>query len=243
MRKSPVFIIGYGRSGTHWLSRTLNAQQEIRATIEIQPIFSWVTEMALNPFLQRKLFWRLILRYRVQMILSTPKRYLDKSHPNIWLVEKLLRAFPNAQFVGIERNPYATVASAIKHRGGEKIRKRWRSLPIPNDFLGIDDSLINTYDGLSLAKKYSLSWLSHHNRMDRLRTSLNHSLKVINYESFSLQTEKILIELAKFLGLSSPIPIPQVKAHSLDKWQNQLSTRQILDIEEIVGFSPDKLNS
>ena len=236
--QSPIFIIGYGRSGTHWLARTFARHKDIRATIEIQPIFSWVTEMALNPSLQRKLLWRLILRYHVQIIISTPKRYLDKSHPNIWLVEKLLRAFPNAQFVGIERNPYATVASAILHKGGEKLRKGWEKFPIPINFLGIDENIAEYYESLSLSEKYALAWKSHHDRMNFLRKSLAKSILVVQYEQFILKTRETLNDLENFLNLDKPIPKTQVRMEMLDKWRKQLSPSQINKIERIVGFSP-----
>jgi len=238
--KQPIFIIGYGRSGTHWLARTLATHTEIRATIEVQPIFSMVKEMALNFHLEKKYFWQLILRYRWQILISKPKRYLDKSHPNLWLAEKLAKAFPTAVFLGIERNPYATVASAMVHKGGYAIRRRWRDFPIPNQFLGIDCQTAKTYENMPAEEKYSLSWLSHHKRMDALKEAFGDSLMVITYEDFALQTNEVLDRLETFLGLDSPIEKPEVKLDSLWKWETQLSDMQINNIYAIVNIPPDK---
>ena len=239
--RSPIFIIGYGRSGTHWLAQTLERHKDIRATIEIQPIFSIVTEMALNPKLQNRLFWRLVLQYKWQILKSKPKRYLDKSHPNIWIAEKLSNAFSKAQFLGIERNPYATVSSAIKHKGGEAIRNHWRELPIPNNFLGIDKSMAEVYDSLPLSKKYALSWVSHHQRMNDLENILGDRLKVVKYEELVHHTATIIDELKEFLKLSTPISILKVQKESLTKWESNLTKDQLLEIESIVGFPPSKL--
>jgi len=240
MAKEPIFIIGYGRSGTHWLARTLAKHPEIRATIEIQPIFSMVKEMALNFHLEKKYFWQLILRYRWQLLISKPKRYLDKSHPNLWIAEKLKEAFPAAKFLGIERNPYSAIASALVHRGGYAIRRRWKEFPIPNRFLGIDKQIAEVYDSLQPEEKFALSWLSHHKRMTDLGSILGESLMVIKYEELALQTCRVLGEIEKYLELDQQIKVPEVKYDSLSKWVDQLTDEQIMNIESIIKIPPDK---
>ena len=112
----PVFIVGTGRSGTHWLANTLKTHREIRATIEAKPMFRWATQMALDATTEKQLLPKLIIAYRWQLFLSSPRLYLDKTHPNIWLAEPLQQAFPDALFLGIERDPFATVASMLRHR-------------------------------------------------------------------------------------------------------------------------------
>ena len=234
----PVFVIGTGRSGTHWLGYSLGDHPEVRATIEIQPMFGWSTRMALNSKLERKLFGRLVLAYKWQLLKSAPRLYLDKTHPNIWIAEKLKKAFPKSLFVGIERNPYATVASMMKHKGVSAWHRRWREFPIPNRFLGITAELANTYDSIPLASQCAMRWLAHHDRMKELRSILGNDLIVIPYESFANDTETQIHGLQQFVGLKIPIPIPDVKTDSLHKWKEQLSNEQIVQIQNIVGFSP-----
>src|SRR5262245_13442039 len=116
-KRRPVFVVGTGRSGTHWLAYILQRHPEIRMTIEKEPMFGWSTRIALNPELSDRLLWKLILFYRIQFWISAPRHYLDKSHPNIWIAEDLARAFPDALFLGILRDPYGTVASMLRHKG------------------------------------------------------------------------------------------------------------------------------
>jgi hypothetical protein len=234
----PVFVIGTGRSGTHWLGYSLGNHPEVRATVEMRPMFGLSTRMALDASLESQLFGKLRRAYQWQLLRSAPRLYLDKSHPNIWIAEKLKDAFPKSQFVAIERNPYATVASMMKHRGVAAWHKRWREFPIPNRFLGITEDIASEYESIPFASQCAMRWLAHRDRLDGLRTSLGDSLFVISYESFASDTEKIIADLQRFLNLCTSIPIPDVKTDSLHKWKKQLSDDEIDQIEDIVRIPP-----
>lgn len=238
----PVFVIGTGRSGTHWLGYSLGSHPEVLATVEGRPMFGLSTRMALNPTLEGKLFWRLVMAYKLQLLRAAPRLYVDKSHPNIWIAEKLQKAFPQALFVGIERNPYATVASMMKHGGVSAWHRRWREFPIPNRFLGITHEIADTYDSIPFASQCAMRWLAHHRRMNELKSALGDALLLITYESFTQNTEHTIHGLKQFLGLHQALPIPEVKTESLNKWKSQLSDAELVDIQDIVGFSPENIN-
>lgn len=235
----PLFVIGTGRSGTNWIGYSLGNHPKVRATLEAQPMFNLSTRMALDPTLERDLFGRLVTVYRWQLFKSAPRLYLDKSHPNIWIAEKLKEVFPESLFVGIERNPYATVASMMKHKGVSTWHRRWREFPIPNRFLGITSELAGVYDNIPFASQCALRWAAHHDRLNELRNNLRDDLLVISYESFVHKTETTVHELQQFLGLHKPIPIPDVKTDSMEKWKRHLSDEEINHIHNIVGFAPD----
>jgi len=237
----PVFVIGTGRSGTHWLGYSLGDHPEVRATVEEQPMFGLSTKMALDPGLESQLFVKLVQAYKSQLVKSAPKLYLDKTHPNIWIAEKLKDAFPQALFVGIERNPYATVASMLKHKGVLAWHVRWREFPIPNRFLGITEELASTYDNIPLASQCAIRWVAHHDRMNKLVKDLGGDLLVISYESFVHNPEKVIHTLQHFINLHRAIPVPDVKINSLNKWKRQLSNEEIQQIQNVVGFPPDAI--
>lgn len=234
----PVFVIGTGRSGTHWLGYSLGDHPEVRATVEAQPMFRLSTTIALNASLESRLLGMLVLAYRWQLLRSGSSVYLDKSHPNIWIAEKLKAAFPTALFVGIERNPYATVASMMRHVGVSAWHKRWREFPIPNRFLGISAETAKEYDSISLPSKCALRWVAHHERMNELKGILGDDLFAITYDGFAHDTTGVLRHLQEFMGLKQPIPIPEVKTESLHKWESQLSSEEIGQIRDVVGFDP-----
>ncbi len=234
----PVFVIGTGRSGTHWLGFALGDHPEVRATIEPKPLFLYSTHMALNPELEPKLMDKLIQGYRWELYKSAPKIYMEKTHPNIWHAERLKKEFPNARFVGIERNPYATVASMMVHPGVSKWHRIWREFPVPNRFLGITQEMAEGYDAIPLAAQCALRWKAHHERMEQLRGVLGDDLLVIAYEEFAEHTAEVLGALQRFMGLQQALPVPEVRRDSLHKWKKQLSPEQLEQIEGVVGFPP-----
>jgi hypothetical protein len=237
---APIFVVGTGRSGTHWVGHILEAHPAIQASIEEQPMFDWVTAMALDPSQEAALFPRLIRAYRSKIFRAAPRHYLDKSHANLWLAEALARALPAARFVGIERNPFATIASMLKHGGILQWQRRWREFPLPNRFLGIDDTTARDYDGLPVVKQCALRWIAHRRQMGRLRASLGVRLTVLHYEELIRDTPGQVEALGQFLHLQTPPPVPPVKAESLDKWRRDLSPEQIEQIREVVGFGPEE---
>lgn len=234
-----IFVIGSGRSGTHWLGYLLEGHPEIDVSIEKPRIFTKVTKMALDSNTRPVLFPKLIELYNKEHKKVIPKYYADKSHPNIWLVEALSNIYPNAYFIGIQRNPYATVSSMLKHDGVLKWHDNWREFPLPNKFLGISESNANEYEKYPLAKKCALRWLAHKNRMSQLVKENKYNLHVVSYEKLINQTEKEIKKIEEFLGLTTNIPIPEVKKGSLNKWTDELSGDEINQIKEVVGNSPD----
>lgn len=238
LRGRAVLVIGTGRSGTHWLGYSLGDHPEVRATVETEAMFSWSTRMALDPTQEERLFPRLVRAYRKQVLKAHPQLYLDKTHPNIWLAERLRSRLPAALFLGIERNPYATVASMMEHPGVSDWHRRWREFPVPNRFLGITAELAETYDVLPLAAQCAIRWRAHHERMEELKGVLGPSLMVIAYEEFAHRTRTIVEDLRHFLGLHAPVPVPEVKLASLKKWREQLSDADVSAIEGVVGTAP-----
>lgn len=230
-----IFIIGTGRSGTHWVANILKGHPDIQITIEKPEIFLPVTRMALDFGNKQKLLPELIARYRWEHSQVAPQHYADKSHPNIWWAEKLAEAFPNSLFVGTNRNPYATVASMLKKTGVLAWHQRWKEFPIPNPFLGITQRNMKDYEKMSLAAKCALRWRSHQERMEYLRSALGARLYVVCYEKLILDPEERVRHLGEFLQLKSPLPMPKVKKESLERYKSELSPEMMDEIASVVG--------
>lgn len=233
-----TFVIGSGRSGTNWLGRLLKGHPDLYVTIERPFIFNRVTAMALDASRKEKAFRRLVYIYRIAQAWAAPRLYVDKSHPNIWLVEDLVRAFPGSRFIGIQRTPYATVASMLKHEGVLFFIRNWKEFPVPNPFLGITRENQERYGGLSMAAQCALRWRSHCERLQALTAFLGPRLHVIPYEDLVQDHGRILAGLAAFLDLSTPVPPGIVRERSLDRWRSELTARQIQEIDDILGDTP-----
>lgn len=242
-RSLKIFVIGTGRSGTHWLGHILESHPAIHVTIERPPIFSWATKMALDARRKRSLLPRLIRAYQLEHAAVAPKHYADKSHPNIWHAEDLAAALPESVFLGIRRSPYATVASMLKHPGVLQWHARWREFPVPNRFLGITQDMTHTYGDMPLAAKCAVRWRAHAERLEDLRVPLGRRLLVVHYEDLIRRPDDQCARLSDFLRLATPIPRPAIREESLDRWRTELSAEDQRLIADVTGITPDEASS
>lgn len=234
---SPIFVVGCGRSGTHWLGEVLDAHPDLRTLVEAPQIFPLATSIAIDPSRGRRRLPVLLRRYRREMRRCAPRRLVDKSHPNLWLVEELLTAFPLARFVAIRRDPFATVHSMLGHLGVRRWCDTWRSYPVPNRFLGITTASCRAYSEASLTERLCLRWRAHADRIDALAESHPETVLRIDYEALHIDPGPTLRGLEKFLGLRSPLPPVRARAASLDHWRQGLSEQQRLVIERVSGVA------
>lgn len=240
-RSRMMLIVGTGRSGTHWVARILDSHEDVRATIETNPGFRWATRMALDPSARDRLFPRLAWYYRLQHYWSAPRHYVDKSHPNLWIVERLADTFGDALFLGIERNPYATVASMLRHRGVQKWHRRWRDFPVPNPFLGIAEEDARRYDSLGMAEKCAMRWKAHHEKMREAKAALGERLLIVEHEVLVRRTRATIRRIQDFMGLDGPIPVADADPSTLYKWQTRLSPEQVEAIRRVAAVDPEEV--
>ena len=233
-----IFVVGTGRSGTHWVGHILEEHPGVRATIETRPIFPIATRAAIQPKSRPILLPLLRLAYRREVKRSLPLAYADKSHPVIWFAEEVADWFPDARFVAIERNPFATVSSMLLHSGVSGWHANWRRHGIPNEFLGISEKSAPLYDGFSETQKAALRWESHHDRLEFLKKRLAPRLHVLDYEEMSLNFKRTLEGLWEFLDLRRIESSHQPNPRSLNNWRSHLTGEQIIEITEITGRSP-----
>ncbi len=234
----PILIVGTGRSGTHWLANILSGHPQVRATIEVYPIFRIVTRMAQDPAYEKRGFRKLLLLYRWQRAASRTPLYIDKSHPAMWIAERLKEALPDCLFIGIERNPYATASSMIKHNAVSSWHDAWKNYPVPNRFLGITEEMKDQYDSFSLARKCALRWRAHHERMQHLEGLLGDQVVVVDYDKLARQPQTQLSKIETFLDLNEPLLIPEIRYPSLTKWKENLAKRDVEEIAEVTGLQP-----
>jgi exoribonuclease R len=227
-----IFVVGCGRSGTHWLGHTLGSHPDIAIQIEQEPAFSLVHAMAWDSALERTHMTDLMRVYEEAHACVRPKHFADKSHSNLWLAEMLADGFPEARFVAIRRRVLPTVASMLRHKGVLGHFARWEADPKPNRFLGVTD--VATYRALSLEKRCALRVIVSSNEIDKLVMQTKVPVHVMEYEH--LQTDPIgeSQRLAGFLGIRDAFSVPTPQPESLEKWRTDLSEAQIDAIE---GFA------
>ena len=229
----PIFIIGCARSGTTWLGRIFARSAGFCVTIEDPNIFPLADRAALHWHRRDETMQDLISLYRDHIAQAGADLYVDKSHQNIWLVELLDWAFPSARYVAIEREPYGTIASMMRHHGVRRHFAYWRRYPLPNRHLGIELDDAPGYDELPLSIKCALRWRSHHQRLTELRETLGPRLHLIGYEKLVEDTAAELARLGPFVG--RPLQVAVAAAAPLEKWRAVLSQGQRARIDEVLA--------
>lgn len=231
-------MVGCGRSGTHWLAEVLGAHPDLHALVEAPQIFPLATSIALDPGRVRRELPLLVRRYRRAMRRCAPRRLVDKSHPNLWLVDELLEAFPAARFVAIRRDPYATVHSMLRHPGVRRWCDTWHRYPIPNRFLGITSAGCRAYALATLTERLSLRWRAHAERIDELVARHPRAVRRVDYEALHADAAATLRALEHFLGLRSPLPPVRAESRALTRWREGLSADQRREIARVSGVEP-----
>lgn len=199
-----VFIVGCGRTGTHLLANTINSNPNWSVSIEQSPIFPLTADIAIKS--RRHLIPNLISAYKkaITTAHSQGKHFCDKSHPALWMVEDLYKAFPDAIFLYTKRNPYAAVHSMFKHGGVMYWCNNYQKWPTPNPFLGITANNVKQYAQLSDVEKCWLRLQAHDIEANRLLMDSDYPLNMyrINMDNiFNPNTRHtILSKISELLG-------------------------------------------
>jgi hypothetical protein len=238
IRSRKIFVLGTGRSGTHWLGYIIGAHRDVIATVEKRPIFPWVVQLALYPDRFGELYPKLVQRYRYEHALVAPRHYLDKSHPNIWLADSLVATFPDTLFIGIRRDVFGTVNSMLQHPDVMRWIHRWQNYPVPNRFLGIDPRYTDEYHQLPIESKCAVRWKAHVMQLEHIKEKLGDCVLIVDYDDLHKKNSEKLDEISLFLQLDSAIPKPPIKESSLERWQNELSQEQCQNIERALRSFP-----
>eukprot|EP00752_Nemacystus_decipiens_P013745 g12198.t1 len=150
-----VFIIGVGRSGTHWLCKILSSHPEISGSEEeLGRIFGRLLGLVTQNAQPAGQDWDYIIQtYRRLHALCAPRHLVDQSHPLIWYAEAIREVFPDALFIGTHRSALGCVSSMLKH----PTVRAWAEKPfdhdLPNPFLGVTRENQDQFESFSLAER------------------------------------------------------------------------------------------
>jgi tetratricopeptide (TPR) repeat protein len=191
MHDSPVFIVGFPRSGTTLLEQTLDANPALRAMDETRYMHELVDRIiALGVEYPGRLadlsreqmdelrghYWRQVAR-RVE--LQPGQRLVDKNPMNLLVLPVIHRLFPNARLLLAVRHPCDVILSCyMQHFRAFQFTMMCRDLP-------------------TLATAYRRAFDFWY----RESALLLPAYREVRYESFVTDFEKNVRELAEFVGL------------------------------------------
>lgn len=234
-----IFIVGTGRSGTHFTCRALHGFQNIYDPLGGNENSDILKDIAIASIHHHEYPISAINYYKKYKKSTLPNKvFLDQHHPNLFFISKLHKLFDAPIFLYPDRPIEQIVASMLKHKGvlrwfdyAKKNRKNF--IPIENQYLGIQD-LCQLHE-MKLHELCALRAIAHRNRAYVMKNR-GMSIRFINYESLvkdqikefkSIFSEKEIDKLGNFnvaeLG----------KTSSLQKFRDVLNEEEIAEIQNL----------
>lgn len=259
----PVFIVGAARSGTALLARILKNTADCHVLIEHGLSFGLSYAMALAPDLVRahrqdlaryvrslygelwsfdpavcescKPICRDVLIHRDGHAcrLPGPAVFVTTDHNLLFSPEVVLRAFPQAQFVHVQRNGPDVVASMMHFGlslGWLQAVSQHSGDLMDNPFLGTQqDETLEAFAARSLAEKAALRWLGAAEQGIGLQAAVPSRVHTLRYEDLVTAPGRALTALAAELRVRSPLefgPAP-VHVNIVGAWRRRLRSSDV----------------
>lgn len=204
---SPVFIVGFPRSGTTMLEQMLDAHPSLRSMDErvyVNDTIALLSPLGLRyphdlgaltpPQLDdlRRAYWRLVAR---TVTLESGQRLVDKNPLNMLRLPMILRLFPNARIVLALRHPCDVLMSCYM--------QHFRS---PNFMV-----MCSTLERLARSYVAAMSSWIHH--ADLMRSAL----LVSRYEDLLADFDGNVRRVGEFLDLGDSTPLKHFHEHARGK--------------------------
>lgn len=226
-------VIGSGRSGTHLLGQLIATSKMVTPSIEDDELFPLIKNAAAEGNRSKLEEIAAILGDRLAGCKA--RIYLEKSHPLLWFADDSRLYDLPIKYIGIIRDPYATVASMLKHSGVRRWCEEWEKLPQPNIFLGTSQANLEDYRAMTITQRCAMRWIGHTAELKRLRYILTTDrYLLLNYEDVVNDGLDSIKKLEEFLGIKGIDKKFSLNKSSLGKWKTDLSPEQVRQISEII---------
>lgn len=253
MKPDKIFIIGCGRSGTHWVGNAIVSVPGYAGTVKDmdgvpsdvgKPLWNvrkLCEKFAYNPLDVTKADAVKVhaLYQHLHKTHADGRCYVDKTHGFIWAAEVLAKLFPSALFVGTQRDVFPSAASLLYREGSMKARRRgnrWRAYPVPNGPSGITTKIASEcYSGLTMPERAALLWKSHACKMERVKKNLGNRLLIVDFEETLKNSPSHAGEcLSNFIGASVPCKFEAPRPVVNERWRSEFTTADLTRITKVV---------
>lgn len=216
-----IFIVGPGRSGTHWLARSF-ADSGFRVVGESDPLFQLSIEAALRLGDRAR-----ILDEMVELYSAMDPATVDKCHPNLWCAAELAVRVPDARFVLMTRSILGLVRSMLAHPGCLRWVKEEKMYGVESD-----DRFVGRVPGVeaqTLAGACAVRAALHLKRVADLAWPGLPNFCVFDYDAAVRDPETTQSELQERLDAHNfRLEEPKVRGH------RPLSGRELADVRRVL---------
>lgn len=239
-----LFVVGTGRSGTHFTLRLLRGFAGTRDPLEGREDHGVLMDVARAAIRHRLPPGRTANRYRA--LLADPGGVLlDQHHPNLFFARHWAELFEGIVFVYPSRPTHQIVASMLRHEGvmgWYRYARDWRRVldpvPFPNRFLGLErrSEIASLPPHILCARRV----IAHRRAFEAARAALGDAVRAVDYEALVRDPEAELARvftaaerarLGAFERLERPDPA------SLTKYRDVLSEGEVAEIAALEAAS------
>lgn len=236
-----VFVVGTGRSGTHFTARLLNGFVDAYDPLSGEEDPAILKDVARSA-IHHRLPSPATAQYYQEHLEETPGIFLDQHHPNLFFVRHWAALFDGIVFLYPRRPTFQIVASMLRHEGVMRwydYARRWqnrtiRRLPYPNQFLGL--GRFRDINALPAHLLCTYRVIAHRRAYERFVGELDGALRSVNYEALVYHPfdEFNRVFTADEIGKLGTFNLAeQPKAGSLSKYRDVLSDQQVDEIDAL----------
>lgn len=236
-----VFVVGTGRSGTHFTVRLLNGFSGAHDPLDGKENPRVLRDIA-SAAIHHRIPSRATSAYYRERLGGVQGVFLDQHHPNLFFVKHWADMFDGIVFMYPKRPTHQIVASMLRHKGvmnwyryADNWRQRWLNrVPYPNRFLGLAKA--DEISALPLHLLCAYRVIAHQKAYKTALADGGADLRVVDYASlvddplaeFSRAfSESELRELGNFRLAEIPI------RSSLAKYREVLDDSQVAEINAL----------
>lgn len=225
-----IFVMGCGRTGTHWIARSISLAFDVELIGEESLLFEMSVSAALRPAQRSRLLESMLAVYRTK-----PEFCVGKCHPSLWFAPELFVKLPGSRFVLTRRCLLGTVQSMLNHPGTLRWVREQRLYDesCEDGFLGRVAGLDLT--GRSLAAGCAARVITHWRRVQELATGLP-GAAIFDFDQAAAEPKTTADNLREMLALPRRFELQPLRQTR----HPALTGREIQDIQWVansVNFS------
>lgn len=249
--RRPVFILGCPRSGTTFLGSLLGTLPAVSYYFE-PPLLKYYTRLIYEGKVgldDVRRVYSLVFRSLRFAVPGNGPRIVEKNPNHTWVAETLLKVFPDARFVLIERDGRDTALSLMKkpwhlrESAGCMQREPGGYLYGPHPHFYIEQERRQEYESASDLHRCIWIWRRHSEELMRLGSALPEESRFeLRYEALVQDTQSSLGQLLAFLKEDDPISLGRAteagkaaSSASIGRWKNRLDAGDLDLIEREAG--------
>lgn len=236
-----VFVVGTGRSGTHFTCRAMAGFANVTDPLGGQENHDVLKGIATSALYHRPLPTSVLAYYSARKdALGEGRVLLDQHHPNLFFFDQISQVFDDLVYLYPSRPVVQVVASMMRHRGvmswyqvardGFSPLSFTKRVPVPNRFLGLRDRA--ELETLPTHLLCALRVLAHNRRMAELAAA-DPRCRTISYEALVRDQEaafEAVFDARERAALGPFRVVEPGNPASLEKFREVLSPAQIAEI-------------